>query len=382
MRPLSLLSALVVTASALAAAQVPAFVRAIRPPDQAFPSEQSSAGITKFSFIAYGDTRCDCGNGGGPEIQAEHDRVVGAAVAKAVTLASSDHPVKFVVQTGDAVYRGANTERWDVFIPIIERLSKANLWYFLAVGNHDTTTMPVGSTAREPGLRNTLSAIDKLIPAENSPRRLNGYPTYSFGYGNSFFILFDSNIGPDATQLAWVTRQLDGLDRQRYPNVFAVFHHPVFSSGPHGGATRSPDGTPAPDRTEPQTLAMRDVYMPLFRKHHVRMTLTGHDHLLDHWIERYEDGDRKYRLDHVVTGGGGAPTYLYGGDPDTRAYEAAGRAAKVHLEHLMKPGTTPAQNPHHFVLIEVDGDKLNLEVVGTGPTEYRPYRGEPRVELR
>ena len=29
--------------------------------------------------------------------------------------------------------------------------------------------------------------------------------------------------------------------------------------------------------------------MPVFRKHHVRMTLTGHDHLMDHWVERYEE---------------------------------------------------------------------------------------------
>ena len=85
---------------------------------------------------------------------------------------------------------------------------------------------------------------------------------------------------------------------------------------------------------------MRANYLPLFRKHHVRMTICGHDHLLDHWIERYEDGGKAFRMDHVVTGGGGAPTYVYSGDPDVHAYEAAGAAQRVHVDHLMKPGET------------------------------------------
>ena len=37
------------------------------------------------------------------------------------------------------------------------------------------------------------------------------------------------------------------------------------------------------------------------------MIITGHDHLLDHWVERYEDGGVTYRRDDIVTGGGGAP---------------------------------------------------------------------------
>jgi len=382
MRPLRAARVIVALWSAVAAAQTATTVRPIRPPDQPFPAEQATAGITRFSFIAYGDTRCDCGAGAGPEIQIEHERVVDLAVAKAEVLASSPYPVRFVIQSGDAVYRGMNAERWDVFTPIIEKLTRAGLWYFLAVGNHDTTTMPIGDPNREAGLRNALAASAKLIPTDDS-RRLKGYPTYSFGYGNTFFIAFDSNIAADQTQLAWVTRQLEQLDRVRYPNVIVFFHHPPFSSGPHGGAMRpTPDRRQVPDRTEPQSLAIRSLYLPLFRKHHVRMTISGHDHLLDHWVERYEDGGKAFRMDHVVTGGGGAPTYVYNGDPDVHAYEEAASAQKVHLDHLMKPGETNAQNPHHFLLIQVDGGKLFLEVFGTGPTEYKPYQGQSRIELK
>ena len=65
--------------------------------------------------------------------------------------------------------------------------------------------------------------VDKnLMPAEGSPRRLNGYPTYAFGYGNTFMIAFDSQVAPDETQFNWVKAQLEGLDRKRYVHVIAL----------------------------------------------------------------------------------------------------------------------------------------------------------------
>jgi len=47
----------------------------------------------------------------------------------------------------------------------------------------------------------------------------------------------------------------------------------------------------------------------------------------------------------------------------------------------MKPGMTAAENPHHFVVIQVDGDRLSLEVIGVGPAAYKPYAGQSRIDL-
>ncbi len=167
-----------------------------------------------------------------------------------------------------------------------------------------------------------------------------------------------------------MTSQLEGLDRSRYPNVFAVFHHPPFDSGQHGGP-----------RLEPESAAIRAVYLPLFARHHVRMTLAGHDHLLDHFVERYDDGGRTYRVDHLVSGGGGAPTYVYTGEPDVREYERANAARHVRVEHLVKPGSRVEDNPHHFVIVRVDGTNLSLEVVPAPAVSFLPY-GTRRVELQ
>ena len=115
--------------------------------------------------------------------------------------------------------------------------------------------------------------------------------------------------------------------------------------------------------------------MPLFRKHHVRLLVTGHDHLYDHWVERYDDDGVTHRIDTVITGGGGAPRTGYIGEPDLRAYIAASPAENIRIEHLMRPGDTAALNPHHFVVFQVDGNRLSLEVISTGDTPYTPYSG-------
>jgi hypothetical protein len=382
---------IIVSACGLAAAQqapapAPAplawvAVKPIDPPATPLPAEDASAKVTRFSFVAYGDTRSGSGAGGDAEVvHPLHTKVMDRMLSKVRELASTPFPVRFVLQSGDAVLRGQNGTMWNTgFTPIIERLTRgANIPYFFSVGNHDVTTTPVGDPERSLGLHNTLTAMSKLIPAEGSPRRLSGYPTYSFGYGNMFVIALDSNIPSDPFQLAWVANQLERLDRERYKHVIAFFHHPPFSSGPHGGASAEPvpgTGRKAADRVEVQTTAIRNLYMPLFRKHHVRMLVTGHDHLYDHWVERYDDQGVTYRMDTVVTGGGGAPIVTYAGEPDLRAYLAGGVAANLRVEHAMKPGSTAAENPNHFVLIQVDGDRLSLEVIGAGDTPYTPYPG-------
>lgn len=352
-------------------------VHPIEPPARGLPSETESAGVTRFSFIAYGDTRSGAVPdvpGDGQVIHPQHNALVEEMIAKAKELESTPFPIRFVVQSGDAVLRGANGAMWNVsFSPIIEKLSRANIPYFFSVGNHDVTGMPMGDRLRAQSLHNTLTAMSKLIPPEGSPRRLAGYPTYAIGYGNTFLIALDSNLAADPFQLAWVTEQLERLDRRRFVNIIAVFHHPPFSSGPHGG----------PATLEPSTVGIRENYLPLFRTHHVRMIIAGHDHLLDHWVERYTDpADRKtYRMDDIVTGGGGAPTYTYAGEPNLSSYLAAGAAQQVRVEHLMRPGDTAAENPHHFLIIQVDGTKLSLEVIAIGGQQYTPYGGKSRIEL-
>ncbi|MEO7359953.1 MAG: metallophosphoesterase, partial [Gemmatimonadaceae bacterium] len=227
--------------SSVAAAQVPAVQPApevatpIKPPARPLSAEASTAALTKYSFIAYGDTR---GRHDGSDVQAEHTLVMEAMLREIKKAAGTTDPIRFVLQSGDAVSNGSIAEQLDVsYKPIIERLTAVGVPYFLSVGNHDVgNAVDLTDKRRLDGLRNYFAANTSLIPAEGSPRRLNGYPTYAFGFGNGFFIAIDSNIPDDTVQFNWVKSQLERLDRKRYTSIVLFFHHPAFSSGPHGGA--------------------------------------------------------------------------------------------------------------------------------------------------
>jgi len=363
------LSLLAVAASRPAAQQAAAGVaaRPIEPPPVPLASELASAGESKFSFIAYGDTR---GPADGQILQPQHSAVVDRLLVSISEEKAAGFPVRFVVQSGDAVNNGRDTAQWDVsFTPVIERITRgAGLPYFFPVGNHDVGGRPAGDPDRQRGLQNVMSAMSKLWPAEG-PRRLAGYPTFAFGYGQVFFVAFDSNIPSDSTQLAWVSDMLEHLDRRRFPIVVALFHHPLLSTGPHGGPV-----------VEREAEAIRRLYLPLFRRYHVRMTITGHDHLYDHFVERWEDTEGTHRMDHVVSGGGGAPIYTYKGEQDLRQYEAGALPQRVTVQHIARPGQAEGDNPHHFVIFEVDGTRIWEKTVGTVAAPFMPL-GAARVEL-
>lgn len=365
-RPFAALLLFALPVSAQAPPQRPAdTVVAILPPTRPLPPEAASAGVTRFAFIAYGDTR---GRRDGVDPQYEHSLIVDHMVRSIERYANGPDAIKFIVQSGDAVVNGRDPRQWNAsFVGLINRLTtQGGLPYFLAPGNHDVTGSPdLQSPGRQEGLANYLRAMRQLIPPKGATRRLDGYPTYGFGYGNTFVLAIDSNIGEDSTQIAWASRQLEGLDRDRYKHIVVVFHHPVFSSGPHGGAI-----------VERPTAVMRDRWMPLFRQHRVRLLITGHEHLYEHWVERYRDANGDWRrMDQLVTGGGGAPLYPFTGQPDLRAYRAASGLDSARVQQLVRPGPERGDNPYHYVIVFVNGDELSLQVWGVDwGSGYAPYR--------
>jgi hypothetical protein len=337
-------------------AQEPERVKAITPPSKPLPPEAQSKDVSKFSFIVYGDTR---GRRDGTSIQYEHSLIIDSMLAQIKKLDTTEYPVRFVLQSGDAVQKGTVVAQWNAsFIPLINRLTtEAGVPYYLVPGNHEATT-----TAE--GLRNYFDAVSALIPPDGSPRRLSGATTYSFGYGNTFVLALDANIAADEKQFQWIKSQLEGLDRTRYINVVVFCHQAPFSSGPHGAAT-----------VEPLTTVLRDRYMPLFNAHHVRIVFSGHEHLFEHWVEHFTDSAGRHRMDLIVSGGGGAPIYPYRGEPDTSGYLAANAANNVQLDHLVRPGTEEEPSPYHYVVVRVDGDKLDVQVFGVDwGKNFAPYR--------
>jgi len=359
-----LMAAPVLTIGVVGQAQEGERVTGIAAPTMPLPNEAVSQDVTKFSFIAYGDTR---GRRDGVAIQYEHSLIVDSMLAEIKSLRNTDYAVRFILQSGDAVAHGQNPKEWNMsFVPLINRLTtEGGVPYFLAPGNHDVSPATTADAPeRHTPLKNYFDAVSALIPPDGSPHRLSGYPTYSFAYGNTFVLGFDANIVGDEKQFQWVKSQLEGLDHKRYLNIIVFCHQAPFSSGPHGGP-----------KMEGQTVELRDRYMPLFRATHVRAVFSGHEHLFEHWVEHYTDASGVHRMDLVVSGGGGAPIYAYTGESNLEGYLKANEASKVKLDHLVKPGVERGSNPYHYLIVRVDGERLNMEVVGVDwGTGFQPYR--------
>jgi 3',5'-cyclic AMP phosphodiesterase CpdA len=277
--------------------------------------------------------------------QYEHGLVVDDMLRTITRLERTPEPVRFVLQSGDAVVNGRDPKQWNVsFVSLINRITTAGgVPYFLAPGNHDVTSAgDLENPGRKEGLQNYLRAVGQLIPADGATRRLSGYPTYAFGYGSTFVLAFDSNIAEDDTQFAWVEQQLRGLDRTRYRHVVVFSHHPPLSSGPHGGST-----------VERPAEAVRRRYLPLFRELGVRLMVTGHEHFLEHWIERYKSPAGVWqRMDHVISGGGGAPIYTWQGAPDLGRYRATSRGIGVNLTVSVKSPMWRKEHEQRWARVE------------------------------
>src|SRR5262245_36224103 len=143
-------------------------INPIEPPVRLLPGESESAGVTQFSFLGYGDTRSAGTPAGATPIPGDgdivhpiHSRIADAMIARIRAMADTAFPVRFILQSGDAVLRGAAGAQWNVsFVPIVEWLTRdGGVPFFFSVGNHDVTGMPAGEPARMMGLHNTLTAF-------------------------------------------------------------------------------------------------------------------------------------------------------------------------------------------------------------------------------
>lgn len=232
------------------------------------------------------------------------------AVYQKIIAAALERKPDLLVNTGDEINSPGNLEHWRRFWELSKNVVVP---YFTTVGNHD-------AHIEVPGSEETYKAQVDLPGNELY---------YSFIAGNSLFIVLDSYIKGEDTritgeQYAWLEQVLAGA-KQRHRFVFV--HHPLFpepGKGKHHGNSL--------DRYKPE----RDRLQALFVKQKVTMVFAGHEHF---YLRKTVDG-----IPHVITGGGGAP--LYARDEDGGF--------------------------HHYVLVTVDGDKVNGEVIDSqGKTRDR-----------
>ena len=228
------------------------------------------------------------------------------AVAERMAQTYRSTPFGLVALLGDICYYGNFADRYDdVFSRPMRPLIDAGVGFELAIGNHDQD------------LRHTDEGEEEI----EAELRLLGTPSlyYASTHGPVDFFFLDSSVpgvfGPGASaQWEWLD---DALASSTSQWKVVALHHPLYSSGRHGS-----------------TLAARVRLEPILVRHHVDLVLAGHDH-------HYERTVPMSGITHVVSGGGCKTTSVSGA-----------------------PFTARAASVLQFLVIDVDGDRLEGRCVG------------------
>ena len=270
----------------LAACLLPAFCRAS--PTSPRPSPKP----LPFTFVVFGDNR-----------PASPDLPLPDVFRQIVGEVRRLHPA-FVITTGDLIYGSVKDQalvqkEYDEAMPLVRQVGVP---IYFATGNHEMRGVP----ANQALYRRNVS--DRLY--------------YSFNYGNSHFVVLDTDlVGQEhkvaGTQLAWFTRDLARV-QGRVRHIFVFEHQQPYPVSLHIGS--SLDVHPAD----------RDRFQAVLEKYHVEALITGHEHLYD---DSVHGGVRE-----IIAGGAGAPLY-----PSSRGGSF-----------------------HHYLVVTVDGDHTFLSVVKPG----------------
>jgi hypothetical protein len=248
-----------------------------------------------FSFYAYGDTR---------SYPAQHN-LVAAQIMNSIN--NDPASQTFIVNSGDLVSNGDSETDWDnqffssSYSDIQEMLSK--LPYIATVGNHEGSGV----------------LFEKYFPY--SLYQNNRY-YFSFDYGNAHIVVIDqfTNYTSGSTQYTWLENDLAASNK---PWKFIFLHKPGWSAGGHSNESD-----------------VQNYIQPLCETYGVQFVINGHNHYYSRAVVN--------NVQHVTTGGGGAPLY----NPNA-SY----------------PNIVTAEAAYHFCKIDIDDNNLTFTVIRANGTE-------------
>ena len=182
------------------------------------------------------------------------------------------------LNVGDVVTTGSEIHQWkeEYFDPL--RPLGHQVPSYIAIGNHE---------------QNVRYFYDRVhFPMHSEKAQDESY--YSFTYGNTFFVVIDTNkpffpIGPaKPPQVEWFEEAIASEEAQAATWRVAFAHHPGYSEAWDPGGCGSYDGTPT----------VRTYVLPILAAHNFQVYFAGHTH-------DYERGFEDSLL-QIISGGGGA----------------------------------------------------------------------------
>lgn len=280
-------------------------------------------------------------------------RIAAAMAAEFERRKSSDHPVRFILTTGDNIYAstvfGVNTRNnsgdedrdwrtrfFEPYQPILRHIP-----FYATPGNHDGN-----GSERHADLPTYL---DNFFFPGNHPGR---YYLFSYGGGLANFFALDSTenteIGPPSPyyregdeQSLWLKQMLDPKEAVHAPAAewnIAYFHHPLYSAGP---------------RHEPMLTELLH-WQRWFVAAGVQAVFSGHEHNF-----QVSDPERTEGIRYFVSGAGG---------------ELRPANVRAKLDEARIEGWAP-QN--HFLVVEIDGEVMRVTPIADVPVVPVTAAGPP-----
>ena len=142
---------------------------------------------------------------------------------------------------------------------------------------------------------------------------------YSFNLGNWHIVALNSPLQASGgfDQIMWLK---DDLQSSNAKCTLAIWHYPIFTSGPSNGS--------------PESRVMREAWQVLFDGG-ADLIVNGHDHLYERFAPQSPDGRRNDAtgITQIIAGTGGAPLYQFGGTmPNSAAQLRAHGLLKLTLQ--------------------------------------------------
>lgn len=239
----------------------------------------------------------------------------------------------FIIGTGDYVDSAGNQKHWQTLFDTLGVLL-ANIPFFPSIGDHDH------------GDGGEIYRDYFVLPGSELD--------YSYDWGNCHFIAtditWDGMCKPSTKRYRWVEKDLEAAQDADF--IFIYYHLPAYTTGHH---------------TQVDTLKRAQRLFPLFTRYGGDVSFAGHDHNYQHW--------EVDAITHVVSGGFTRKILYYINDEVQKSWESTGFIKK-------------AGKLSHYMLVEVDGDKLTFTAKGPDGNviesfeRKNPPRPMPKGELK
>jgi hypothetical protein len=210
-------------------------------------------------------------------------------------------PFEFILTVGDNIYPDGRPEHFvKKFERPFEGLLNAKVPFYATLGNHDV----------QAGRQAQLSYPLFNMKGEN-------YYILSKGDGLADFFMLDTTDF-DKKQKSWLESNLRSSNAKW---KFALFHHPLYSSGKKHGSQDD----------------LKVEMEPILLRHGVKVVFSGHDHF-------YERMNLQKGIQYFVTGAAGAL-----------------RRGGLHMNSSIKAVSFDEDN--HFMLIELSEDEVSFRAI-------------------